>query len=327
MSHTVIGIFKKSSDAQDAVESLQDAGFTSSQIDIAVKNNDTTGSPYHKTEESSENGIERFFKSIFGGDEADTYSTAAGRNESVVTVHATSVEDANNAVDILDGHGAVDAHEEAAGESDSFNRNTTRGDSTGDTNRGSFSASDRDANSPDSLKVIREDLEVGKREVETGGVRLRSRIVERPVEENVRLRTEHVTVNRTPVNREATEADFNAFKEGEVEMRETKEVPLVSKTARIVEEVSLDKEVSEHTDTVRETLRNTEVDVEKIPGKENNTNSDFNRTGAGTEYHSDSTHNRSASDYNSDSDQDRNTSGTDYNSTDSERTPGTGLGI
>src|SRR5437764_1124785 len=83
----------------------------------------------------------------------------------------------------------------------------------------------------------------GKEEVETGGVRLRSRIVERPVEESLRLKQEHVRVERNKVDREATDKDFDNFEERDIEMIEHTEVPVVNKQARVVEEVSLEKDV------------------------------------------------------------------------------------
>lgn len=123
---------------------------------------------------------------------------------------------------------------------------------------------DKNLNNSDSIKVVEENLNVGKQEIRTGGVRLRSRIVERPVEESIRLRQERVTVNRTPVDRPASEADFNTFQEGTVEMTESAEIPVVSKDARVVEEVSLNKEVTESDQTIVDTVRHTEVDTENI---------------------------------------------------------------
>ena len=122
----------------------------------------------------------------------------------------------------------------------------------------------RDSKDTESLNVINEDIQIGKREVETGGVRLRSRIVERPVEETVRLREERVNVERNTVDREATSADLQNFKEGEIEMTERAEVADVTKQARVVEEVKLSKEVNQRTETVRDTARDTEVEVEKL---------------------------------------------------------------
>jgi uncharacterized protein (TIGR02271 family) len=116
-----------------------------------------------------------------------------------------------------------------------------------------------------SIPVIKEELEIGKREVETGGIRLRTRIVENEVHENINLREEKVHVETIPVDRPATAADL---REDTIEMTESKEVPVVSKEARVVEEISLNKEVTEREETVRDTVRNTEVDVEKTGKKD-----------------------------------------------------------
>lgn len=107
-------------------------------------------------------------------------------------------------------------------------------------------------------------MQVGKREVETGGVTLRSRIIERPVEEKLRLREEHVHVERRPVNRPANERDMAGFKEGEITMTEHAEKPMVNKEARVVEEVRLGKDVEQREETVRGTERKTDVEVDKL---------------------------------------------------------------
>jgi stress response protein YsnF len=51
-----------------------------------------------------------------------------------------------------------------------------------------------------------------------------------------------------------------------IEVRETAEEPVVSKTARVAEEVVVRKDVTEHTETVRDTVRREEVEVEKDGG-------------------------------------------------------------
>jgi len=129
---------------------------------------------------------------------------------------------------------------------------------------------DRDRKQDDvegkTIPVIEEDIKVGKRAVETGGVRIKSRIIEKPVEETLRLRTEHVRVERNRVDREATNDDLDNFKEETIELRETTEEPVVEKRARVVEEVSLNKDVDHHEENVNDTVRNTTVDVEKLEG-------------------------------------------------------------
>jgi uncharacterized protein (TIGR02271 family) len=121
-----------------------------------------------------------------------------------------------------------------------------------------------------SIPVIREELEIGKKKVETGGIRLRSRIVENTVKEDITLREEKVSITRTPVNRDATPEDLAT---DTLEGTETTEFPIVSKEARVVEEISLSKDVTEHNETIRDTVRNTEVDVDRIDNNDSKSRS------------------------------------------------------
>jgi uncharacterized protein (TIGR02271 family) len=114
------------------------------------------------------------------------------------------------------------------------------------------------------IPIVEEQLQVGKREVEQGGARVRTHIEERPVEETLNLREEHVTVERRPVIRPVSEGDIAAFEEGTIEVTERAEQPVVSKQARVIEEVNIGKEVSERQETVRDTVRRTEVDVDEL---------------------------------------------------------------
>ena len=113
------------------------------------------------------------------------------------------------------------------------------------------------------LPIIEEQFKVGKRSVDTGGARIRTTIEEVPVEETVSLREENVTVERRPVNRPVENAPA-AFEEGTIEVTEMAEVPVVSKEARVVEEVVVSKDVTEHQETVRDTVRRTDVDVDDL---------------------------------------------------------------
>jgi uncharacterized protein (TIGR02271 family) len=115
-----------------------------------------------------------------------------------------------------------------------------------------------------SIPVVEENVNVGKREVRRGGVRVRSRIISRPVEETLRLREERVRVERTPVDRDATDADLDNFSEETVEVHAYGEEPVVSKRSRVVEEVKVGKDVHERSETVRERARKTEIDVENL---------------------------------------------------------------
>ena len=110
---------------------------------------------------------------------------------------------------------------------------------------------------------MEERLRVGKREVATGAVRVRSYVVERPIEEQVSLHEERVHVERHPVDREVTAADAaNAFQERTIEAQARSEEAVVQKDVRVIEEIGIRKDVSDRTETVHDTVRKTEVDVE-----------------------------------------------------------------
>jgi len=117
-----------------------------------------------------------------------------------------------------------------------------------------------------AIPVVQEQLKVGKREVQRGGVRVFSRIVETPVNESIGLREEHVNVERRPVNEPISALDATAFKEQSIEMRETAEEAVVEKSARVVEEVMINKEVTQREQQINDTVRHTEVEVEQLGG-------------------------------------------------------------
>jgi uncharacterized protein (TIGR02271 family) len=117
-----------------------------------------------------------------------------------------------------------------------------------------------------TIPVVREELEVEKRTVQRGGVRVHTRVNEQPVEEEVTLREERVRVDRRPADRPATDADFAAAHREVIEVTETVEEPVVRKRARVVEEVVVGKDVHERTETVRDTVKQSDVNVENIRG-------------------------------------------------------------
>jgi uncharacterized protein (TIGR02271 family) len=116
------------------------------------------------------------------------------------------------------------------------------------------------------LPVVEEEIDINKRRVDRGGVHVETRVEERPIEEQVQLREERVNVERRPVDRPVSDADVAAFKEGSFEVRESAEEAVVRKRARVVEEVIIDKSVTDRTETVRDTVRRTDVSVDQVSG-------------------------------------------------------------
>jgi hypothetical protein len=113
------------------------------------------------------------------------------------------------------------------------------------------------------IPVVKEELAVGKRASERR-YRIRTYVVETPVEEQVRLRDERVIVERRPASGEVP-SGTGAMQEREFEVTERHEEPVVDKRAREVEDVVVRREANERVETVRDAVRETKVDVDKEP--------------------------------------------------------------
>ena len=120
------------------------------------------------------------------------------------------------------------------------------------------------------IPVYEEKLKVGKRVVEQGGVRVRVYTVEQPVQEGVTLRQERVAVERRPVDRPVGTAPGDAFRDRTIDVQTRQEEAVVEKEARVKEEVVVRKEADQRTQTVRDKVRRTEVDVEDDRAKTRN---------------------------------------------------------
>ncbi len=114
------------------------------------------------------------------------------------------------------------------------------------------------------IQKAREDVRIGKREVETGGLRVHKHVKETPVEEDIELREEHAEVRREKVDKPIRGDDEDLFKEETIEVSEHREEPVVQKETRVEEELHVGKEVEEHTETIHETVRETEIDIERL---------------------------------------------------------------
>jgi uncharacterized protein (TIGR02271 family) len=114
----------------------------------------------------------------------------------------------------------------------------------------------------DKIALVEEQLRVGKRSVEGGRVRVRSYVVETPVQEQVTLREENVSLERHAVDRPVTDAEVASFGDRTIEVTATSEEAVVGKTAQVTEEIVLHKSVEDRVETVHDTVRHTEVQVD-----------------------------------------------------------------
>jgi uncharacterized protein (TIGR02271 family) len=134
-----------------------------------------------------------------------------------------------------------------------------RGHSEGD--EGVAQSGGSDLEDEDELRVQRteEELVAGTREREAGQLKVRKRV--RTDRETIEVPTRHeeVSVERVPVEGEATEAEIG---DDEVSVPVTEEEIVVEKRPVVKEEVRIRKDVVEDTETVEEDVRREEVEVE-----------------------------------------------------------------
>ncbi|WP_280153339.1 YsnF/AvaK domain-containing protein [Piscinibacter sp. XHJ-5] len=284
MRQTVVGVFDRKASAQRAVQVLADSGFGPDAVhlteggDEAAVRSAADDDP-RRGDDSLGEKIRQFFADLFGPDDDDEvshYSDAVRRGCAVVAVDVEEDDEVEAARMALRDAGAVDIDEEDAtpGGATAYADTTPQAQDAGTARRAANDASlaepRSDAGSArateEVIPVVREEVHVGKRVVKDGGVRVYTRVVERPVDESVTLREERAHVERRPVDREVTGADMDRVQERTVEVRETVEKPVVEKVARVVEEVIVGKEVGERTERVQATVRDTEVEVEPLSG-------------------------------------------------------------
>jgi uncharacterized protein (TIGR02271 family) len=273
---------------------LTDQAGATSYASSTVDTTTTTTTTGTTRDEGFGASIKHFFENLFGSDNDEhvtRYSNAVTSGRHVLALTTTSEPDVERAADIIERFGPVDIDErhDLAGNAATLGTSAYQpgtsssmaaGSMQSGTQAGSLSGNLSDART-DSLQrdtsidqttgkaaipVVQEDVQVGKRLVERGGVRVFSRVVETPVNETVALREEHVNVERRPVDQPINPADVAAFKDKTIEVRETAEEPVVQKSARVVEEVVVGKEVKQRKQKVQDTVRHTEVEVQPLQG-------------------------------------------------------------
>ncbi len=258
MSKTIVGLFQDTAEAQRVKQILVDGGYTADQVKIVATDHDedlVTASKSTSYEKGAGIGekVSSLFHGLSGGDtHAHThYATGVNEGGALLTVAADD-SDAEEVAALLQQHGARDI-ESGQGSTTENQRQLVGSDSetaTGET----------------AIPIVEEQLVVGKRNVDRGGVRVYSHVVERPVEAEVTLRDEQINVQRRPVNRVATAADFEMGNRSAFELHATGEEAVIGKNSRVVEEVVVGKQASSHSEAIHDTVRKTEVEVEQIAG-------------------------------------------------------------
>jgi uncharacterized protein (TIGR02271 family) len=259
---TVMCVFERRDDAERAMNRLYERGINRDVVHLEGGSASSPSAVSSGTSDDRPGFFTNLFNELFGGEqagEADYYDEAVRRGNTVLVIDAADDQElAMVRTEIEDMGGTVDVQERAAQwRAEGWAGPAATGDQA-------------------VMPVVQEELKVGKRTVETGGIRVMQRVTETPVKEMVRLREERAVVERRPADRPATEADLARQEGAAVEVRAMSEEAVVSKSARVVEEVVVGKQVEERTETVSDTVRRTDVDVEQLPAEQSES------TGIGT---------------------------------------------
>ena len=246
MSRTLTAMYDSRSEAEAAKRELEASGLSEGSIQI-IDQGSGSGSTYADGGESR--GFFGALKDMFMPDEdRHAYSEGLRRGHFLLSARVDD-GDYDDAMRVLDSSSAVD-----------FDTRQSEWRSSG------WDSSPQLAEREESIPIAEERLAVGKREVERGGARVRSYVQETPVNEQVTLREEHVSVERRPVDERISSQDLergNLLQEREVEMTERGEEAVVAKEARVREELVVRKTAEERTENIQETVRHTEVDVDE----------------------------------------------------------------
>jgi uncharacterized protein (TIGR02271 family) len=295
---TIVAVFDDVEHADAAVRDLLTAGVPESAISRQART--ASGmTPVDDTTTAEPPREEGFWSRLFGGDpdrDHEVYDRSVEAGSTVISLRVAEGHVARVA-DILDRHNPIDIDERASGyglagvppvgyAETPYDAPLARSSETGIedttlTGRRAYETTGSDltdtgaiaptglgstaiaGEESETLRLAEERLTVGKRLVNRGTTRIRRYVVETPVEQDVTLHEERVTLDRRPVTGTVA-ADAGSFTDRTIEMVETREEAVVSKTAQVVEEIRLRKESVDRVETVRDTVRREEVDVERL---------------------------------------------------------------
>lgn len=284
MDTILVGFFENREKAEQVRQELLDYGMASEAIEVALNP--------EAQEQVHDQQLEPFFENLFGiglnQQERELYTGQVVQGRVLVTVR-TEQGHIDDVVQILNDNGALDIEQEVddtddfAGSAETFPQDPgmieTLGDVepleqaqqppvTVDTELVDDFVESVGQNESESaalaIPVIEEDLQIGKRVVQRGAVRIHTRLVEKPVTETVSLKQEQVTIERRPVDRPVTRADLEVLPEGDITFTERAEEPVISKEARVVEEVIVSKDTQEYQEIINDSVLRSEVEVRAV---------------------------------------------------------------
>jgi uncharacterized protein (TIGR02271 family) len=243
----VVAVYDTEESANAALKSLTSSGYRTDDISVIRSEGEAERAGLR------EPGL---WQRLFGRDLDHPEAAVLGRSfkdGSVIVAVRVSELDAPKVVSLLDSHKPVDVMDRAkayglVGATPAVPKTPIPAKMAGE----------------EMLRVAEEQLNVGKRTIEAGHTRVRRYVIEKPAEANITLHEEHAEVMRRAISDPAYVKDID-WSDKTIDVTETVEEAVVNKTAHITEEVVVRRQGSDRTQTVHETVRRQQIDVDHLP--------------------------------------------------------------
>jgi uncharacterized protein (TIGR02271 family) len=237
----IVAFYDRTEKAEEAARALKSSGFVSS--DISVLNDDSVS----EKDVRDGNFWQRLFGRSISDQESAIYRHTLDSGGAALTLRTPDTE-VDRAMKILNVHGPMNLHDRSA---------STSAQAASPTETSAMDAVE------EVVRLAEEQLDIGKRQITTGKSRIRRFITEKPVQQQITLHEEHCEVARREVTDPGLAKDID-WKDRIIEVVETSEQPVVTKTARVAEEVVIRRRGSDRVETVRDTVRRQQLEVERV---------------------------------------------------------------
>ena len=259
----IVTLYDTAEHAEVARHNLESAGFPASEISMITQKTLALAS-----DKLREPGL---WHRLFGRDiqqyEATLYGRAVDSGGAVLTVRVPET-DVARATAILNAHQPVDLLKRAEQQGLVTEASAPRPAMPAAVHTAPATRAAAGTVAGEEILVLaEEEINVGKRLVQEGTTRIRRFVTEKPVEAQVTLHEEHARVVRRAI------ADPNYIQNVDwtdktIEITETAEEPVVTKSVHIAEEVVIQREGSDHVKTLRDKVRRQQVEVDRVSNTE-----------------------------------------------------------
>ena len=243
----VVAVYDTEASANAALVTLHSAGYLPGAISVIRNEGEAERAGMH------EPGV---WQRLFGRDLDHHEATVLGRSfqeGSVIVAVRVPGSEAPTVIKLLDRHKPIDVVDY-----------TKSHGLAGSTPQAPITPAPNKFTGEGTIRVAEEQLNLGKRLVESGITRVRRYVVEKPVEASITLHEEHAEVLRRAISDPGYVKDID-WSEKTIDVTETAEEAVVNKTTRIAEEVVIRKQGSDRMQTVHDTVRRQEVEIEHVP--------------------------------------------------------------